>query len=203
MSAAERLRTWRALAAILAVMLCGTVQAQSVFRADAAHAGVYAGSAPRQFHRVKWTFSTGGRVVSSPVYRAGTIYVGSDDGYVYAIGASDGRQRWKHRTGGPVASTPAIANDTLYVASYDGKLYALDAKTGATRWTFATGGERRFEAKGLHGFLPRNQTIAAKYANVFPKLELVTIDAEFGGWTKAQKTHFADGGVFDQIYSNK
>ena len=160
MSAAEQRRTSRAFATILAVMLCGTVQAQSMFRGDATHAGVDAGSAPRQFHRVKWTFPTGGRVVSSPVYRDGTIYVGSDDGNVYAIGAADGRQRWKHRTGGPVASTPAIANGTLYVASYDGKLYALDAKSGATRWTFATGGERRFEAKGLHGFLPRNQTFA-------------------------------------------
>jgi len=35
---------------------------------------------------------------------------------------------------------------------------------------------------------------------VFPKLELFTIDDFFGGWTAAQKTHFADGGVFDQIY---
>ena len=34
----------------------------------------------------------------------------------------------------------------------------------------------------------------------FPKLELVTIDKNFGGWAKAQQTHFADGGVFDQIY---
>src|SRR3954469_16143590 len=56
---------------------------------------------------------------------------------------------------------------------------------------------------GRNYYRPRNQAIAAKYANVFPKLELVTIDAEFGGWTKAQKTHFADGGLFDQIYSNK
>ena len=56
---------------------------------------------------------------------------------------------------------------------------------------------------GRNFYRPRNQTIAAKYSNVFPKLELVTIDAEFGGWAKAQKTHFADGGVFDQIYLNK
>jgi sulfate/thiosulfate-binding protein len=56
---------------------------------------------------------------------------------------------------------------------------------------------------GRNYYRPRNQKIAEKYANVFPKLELVTIDAEFGGWTKAQKTHFADGGVFDQIYLNK
>ena len=35
----------------------------------------------------------------------------------------------------------------------------------------------------------------------FPKIALFTVDETFGGWAKAQKTHFADGGVFDQIYS--
>ena len=37
----------------------------------------------------------------------------------------------------------------------------------------------------------------------FPKLELVTIDQAFGGWTKTQAEHFGDGGIFDQIYSAK
>ena len=49
-------------------------------------------------------------------------------------------------------------------------------------------------------YRPRNQEIAKKYAANFNQLKLVTIDDEFGGWTKAQKTHFGDGGVFDQIY---
>jgi sulfate transport system substrate-binding protein len=49
-------------------------------------------------------------------------------------------------------------------------------------------------------YRPRNQDIAAKYAANFTQLKLVTVDQEFGGWTKAQATHFADGGVFDQIY---
>ena len=42
--------------------------------------------------------------------------------------------------------------------------------------------------------------IAAKYAANFIQVKLVTIDQEFDGWAKAQKTHFADGGVFDQIF---
>jgi ABC-type sulfate transport system substrate-binding protein len=42
--------------------------------------------------------------------------------------------------------------------------------------------------------------VAAKYAKQFPKVNLFTIDSVFGGWQKAQTTHFADGGVFDQIY---
>ena len=49
-------------------------------------------------------------------------------------------------------------------------------------------------------YRPRNDAIFKKYAANFTELKLVTIDAEFGGWTKAQQTHFADGGVFDQIY---
>ena len=49
-------------------------------------------------------------------------------------------------------------------------------------------------------YRPRSQKVAAKYAANFPKLSLFTIDEVFGGWTKAQKMHFADGGVFDQIY---
>src|ERR1039458_5321250 len=53
---------------------------------------------------------------------------------------------------------------------------------------------------GRNFYRPRNEKIAAKYANVFPKLDLFTIEDAFGGWTKAQKTHFADGGIFDQIY---
>jgi sulfate transport system substrate-binding protein len=57
------------------------------------------------------------------------------------------------------------------------------------------------EIAGRNYYRPRNEAVAAKYAAVFPRLTLITIDAEFGGWTKAQKTHFADGGLFDQIYA--
>jgi sulfate/thiosulfate transport system substrate-binding protein len=49
-------------------------------------------------------------------------------------------------------------------------------------------------------YRPRNAAVAAKHQELFPKLELVTIK-DFGGWGKAQKEHFGDGGVFDQIYA--
>ena len=54
-----------------------------------------------------------------------------------------------------------------------------------------------------HYYRPRDTKVAAKYAAQFPKLKLITIDESFGGWQKAQKTHFADGGTFDQIYLKK
>jgi ABC-type sulfate transport system substrate-binding protein len=53
---------------------------------------------------------------------------------------------------------------------------------------------------GKHYYRPRNPQIAAKYADQFSKVNLFTIDEVFGGWQKAQKTHFDDGGFFDQIY---
>jgi sulfate transport system substrate-binding protein len=52
-------------------------------------------------------------------------------------------------------------------------------------------------------YRPTNEKIAKKYASQFPKLKLLNIDEVAGGWAKAQKTHFADGGLFDQIYTAK
>jgi sulfate/thiosulfate-binding protein len=56
------------------------------------------------------------------------------------------------------------------------------------------------ELIGKNFYRPRNAQAAAKYAAHFPKIPMVTIDDTFGGWTRAQATHFADGGVFDQIH---
>lgn len=55
------------------------------------------------------------------------------------------------------------------------------------------------EIAARHYYRPRNPKIAAKFAGQFAKLQLVTIDVVFGGWQQAQKTHFNDGGIFDQI----
>jgi sulfate transport system substrate-binding protein len=49
-------------------------------------------------------------------------------------------------------------------------------------------------------YRPRSDKVPAELTKQFPKLKLYTIDDTFGGWTQAQKTHFADGGVFDSIY---
>jgi sulfate transport system substrate-binding protein len=52
-------------------------------------------------------------------------------------------------------------------------------------------------------YRPRNEAIAKKYESQFAKLSLFTIDEVFGGWQKAQKLHFNEGGMFDQIYQKK
>jgi sulfate transport system substrate-binding protein len=56
------------------------------------------------------------------------------------------------------------------------------------------------EIAARHYYRPRDQTVAQRHAAQFPAIELFTIDEVFGGWAKAQKTHFDDGGIFDQIY---
>lgn len=56
------------------------------------------------------------------------------------------------------------------------------------------------EIAAKHHYRPRNKAVAEKHADEFAKVKLFTIDSVFGGWAKAQKTHFDDGGVFDQIY---
>jgi eukaryotic-like serine/threonine-protein kinase len=150
-------------AALVGLLVAGYCPAQTMFRGDAAHSGIYAGEGPRQFHGVKWKFATGDRIISSPIWSDGLVFFGSDDGNVYAVDAATGHQSWKFSTGGPTTSSPAIEGGRAYFASYDGKFYAVDARTGKLNWKFKTEGEHRFEAKNLHGMQPKNQTIPDPY----------------------------------------
>ncbi len=56
------------------------------------------------------------------------------------------------------------------------------------------------EIAARHFYRPTDPAVAAKYETNFPKIPMVTIDDTFGGWQQAQQKHFADGGIFDQIY---
>jgi len=58
------------------------------------------------------------------------------------------------------------------------------------------------EIAARNSYRPRDGEIAKEYEKSFAKVELFSIDDVFGGWTKAQKEHFAEGGIFDQIYKN-
>lgn len=56
------------------------------------------------------------------------------------------------------------------------------------------------EIEARNFYRPRNEDVLAAYAKTFPPIKLYDLSEEFGGWTKAQAIHFADGGIFDQIY---
>jgi outer membrane protein assembly factor BamB len=97
-----------------------------------------------------WTAATGGAVRSSPAVANGTVYVGSDDGKLYAFDAagvfncSAGPPRtclarWVTTTAGTVRSSPVVSNGVVYVGSDDAGLYALNATTGMVIWKTITG----------------------------------------------------------------
>lgn len=163
----SRGRATRSVVAGFALLsIVAAVSGQSMFRGDPAHSGVSAEAGPAVLKGVKWTFKTGGAVVSSPVLAGGVVYVGSDDTNLYALDQSSGALKWKFATGNgkdvpgaPIRSTPAVVDGAVFFGCYDGNFYSVDAATGALRWKFAMPGERKFTARGLHGYLPRQQAI--------------------------------------------
>jgi beta propeller repeat protein len=109
-----------------------------MFHYNLHHAGYSTSKAPNA-NQTKWTYKTGGLIASSPTVADGKLYVGSDDGNVYALDASTGTQIWSHATGGSVESSPAVVDGMVFVGSYDSNVYALNASTGTLIWNYATG----------------------------------------------------------------
>jgi outer membrane protein assembly factor BamB len=87
---------------------------------------------------LKWSYTTGSYVVSSPAVANGVVYVGSYDGNVYALQAKTGAKLWSYATDNSVDSSPAVANGAVYVGSWDHNVYALNASTGVKLWRYAT-----------------------------------------------------------------
>jgi outer membrane protein assembly factor BamB len=91
-----------------------------------------------------WTYKTGGPVQSPPIVANGVVYIGSNDGNVYALKASTGTLLWSFPTGEVMAVSPALAvsNGEVYVGSNSGggpsPFYALQASTGAVLWSYGT-----------------------------------------------------------------
>ncbi|GAA5000896.1 sulfate ABC transporter substrate-binding protein [Acinetobacter puyangensis] len=72
--------------------------------------------------------------------------------------------------------------------------------TGYLNYLYSPKGQ---ELAAKYNFRPRNAAAAKKYASKFPKIQTFTIDKVFGGWAKAQQTHFVNGAIFDQIYADR
>lgn len=149
------------LVSVVAIVAAAPVVSQdgAMFRGNLAHTGVYPGASLASSLTVKWRFRTAGRIYSSPAVTGGVAYVGSTDGYLYAVQAATGQETWKFKTDGRVTSSPAVSGGVVYFGSYDGFFYAVDAATGTIKWKFATGGERRFTATHLHGAVPRAEAV--------------------------------------------
>ncbi|MGN6358121.1 MAG: sulfate ABC transporter substrate-binding protein [Novosphingobium sp.] len=98
-------------------------------------------------------------------------------------------------------SISILAEPPVAVVTENAKKHGTEAVAKAYLDFLYTPQAQELIAKNF--YRPRNAEIAAKYGAQFPNLELVTIDKDFGGWGKAQKTFFDDGGVFDQVTTKK
>ena len=127
----------------------------AMFRGDKKHSGVYSGTIS-DAAKVKWKFKTNGIINSSPAIAGNKLYIGSSDSNLYCLDANNGDLLWKFKTNGIINSSPAVAHDVVYFGSYDGNFYALNAKDGTAKWKFTTAGEKRFSARGIHGYQPKD-----------------------------------------------
>ena len=111
---------------------------------------------------LRWTFKTTNAVKSSAAIAAGTVFIGSDDGNLYALDLASGAKRWAFKTDGRIEATPLVLDGTVYVGAADFKLHAIDAKTGTEKWSYATedkilGGANWFRSRtGAAALLPPN-----------------------------------------------
>jgi outer membrane protein assembly factor BamB len=117
----------------------GPASQWSTFHGNAARTGWAAGPAPVH-NDTLWTFEPGGPVQSSPVIFGGSLFIGADNGRLYALSPSTGRELWNRSFGefATVQSTPAVHGDALFVGSLNGSgsgLFALDALDGSVLWS--------------------------------------------------------------------
>lgn len=148
-----------------------------------------------------WIFKTGAAIWSSPVAADKTVYFGSNDGFIYALSARNGKLVWRFKTGDRVMGRLTVDRGHLYALSDDGYLYKLDRRSARMTWKFDTHGGA--VARDLPS--PKSQaydylTSAAAVANGTVYIgsadkRLYAVDAETGH----EKWHFDTGGIVRSI----
>jgi len=146
-------------------------------------------------NKTQWTYTTGGWVESSPVVADGIVFVGSNDGNVYALNQHTGAKVWNYTTGSPVYSSPAVAYGKVYVASFDHKVYCLDAATGAHIWNYTTGGWMRSSPAVVDGKVYVGSDGGGVYCLNATTKALIW-NYPIGSWTYTSSPAVADGRVY-------
>ncbi|MGA3059986.1 MAG: PQQ-binding-like beta-propeller repeat protein [Candidatus Bathyarchaeia archaeon] len=116
-----------------------TVDWWPMFHHDLTHTGYSTSTGPLT-NQTLWTFAADYSVSSSPAVLGNVVYIGSDNGNLYALDAATGKYLWSYNTNGQaVVSSPAVANGEVYFSADDDNLYALNAATGTKIWTYKIG----------------------------------------------------------------
>ncbi|UCC58934.1 MAG: PQQ-binding-like beta-propeller repeat protein [Candidatus Bathyarchaeum sp.] len=109
-----------------------------IFRRDPAHTAA-SDSGPTNLS-LRWKFTTGGAVISSPTIADSKVYVGSYDKNIYCLDALNGAFIWNYTTGAGIKSSPAMVDGKVYVGPDDGYVYCLNANNGSLIWKTYAGG---------------------------------------------------------------
>jgi eukaryotic-like serine/threonine-protein kinase len=109
------------------------------YRGGAARTGSYDVRPMRAFGGLQWRFMTGGAVRSTPAVADEAVFVGSADGYLYAIDRWTGDERWRYDAGAAVTSSPAVTDRAVFITARDNAIHAVDRRTGERLWRAATG----------------------------------------------------------------
>jgi len=120
---------------------------------------VFQGEGYNPLQELKWKFKTGGKIFSSPIVQNKTIYIGSEDGYLYALN-ENGNLKWKFKTNGAIHSSPTFFNNIIYFGSFDGYYYAVNATNGKEIWKFKTNGEHWYQEIGMWGMKPSDMLMS-------------------------------------------
>jgi outer membrane protein assembly factor BamB len=127
----------------LALLGAAAVSAQAgstawpMFRGNPELTGVSGASLPARLN-LAWSFKTQGPIKSSPAIRDGKVFIGSNDGHLYAFDLKSGTNLWRFKTEGAVESSPLVLDNGIYVGSTDGALYAISVD-GKQMWKYMSG----------------------------------------------------------------
>lgn len=105
------------------------------FRGNSQLTGVAPGELPENLELL-WTFETEDGIESTAAIATGTVYVGSLDGYLYALNLENGELQWKYQASGEIKSSPTVFRNVLHFGDGMGVFHAVDAQTGERKWTF-------------------------------------------------------------------
>ena len=110
------------------------------FRGNPQLTGVATGELPENLELL-WAFDAEDGIESTAAIAEGTVYVGSLEGYLYAINLENGQLEWKYQASGEVKSSPTVFSNVVYFGDGMGVFHAVDGQTGKGRWTFQTEAE--------------------------------------------------------------
>jgi len=114
---------------------------------------------------IVWEFRGAGPFDAAPAIEGDTVYAGSSDGRIYAIGIATGKERWRYDAKEELATRPAVARGTVYVSSLQESIFALDAATGAWKWQYRREKPQGFTIRGAASPAVGEGRVFAGYAD--------------------------------------